>query len=565
MAMLALGAAVLIWRGLELTLTRKDFLQTQGDARYLREVTQPAHRGMILDRNGEPLAVSTPVDSIWADPSELTTQRDRWARLAQAIGMKTEQIHRLVASRVDREFVYLKRHVDPDAAARVQALGITGVGLQREYRRYYPTGEIAGHVLGFTNVDDVGQEGLELAYDQWLRGTPGSKRVIRDRLGRIVEDVESIRSPEPGRDLRLTLDRRIQYLAYRALKRAVRKHGARSGSLVVLDPLTGEVLAMVNQPSYNPNNRADRISRRFRNRAVTDVFEPGSTIKPFTVAAGLEAGQFKPDTMIDTAPGLLRVGRHTVRDIRNYGAIDVRTVIQKSSNVGASKIALALPRETLWRHFSSLGFGAPAGIDYPGESAGILSGFQRWGQIHRATLAFGYGLSVTAVQLGRAYGVLAADGELRPLTLSRAGQPAAGQRVMSARTTRAVRRMLEHAVADGGTGTRAAVPGYRVAGKTGTVKKTTGNGYAEDRHLAVFAGMAPASRPRLVTVVVIDEPAGEKYYGGEVAAPAFAEVMAGSLRILAIAPDGPGRRGGRVAMSAFPGVASEPLAGRNPG
>lgn len=565
MAMLALGAAVLIWRGLELTLTRKDFLQTQGDARYLREVTRSAHRGMILDRNGEPLAVSTPVDSIWADPSELAAQRDQWARLARAIGMKTEQIHRLLASRADREFVYLKRHVDPDVAARVQALGITGVGLQREYRRYYPTGEVAGHVLGFTNVDDVGQEGLELAYEEWLRGTPGSKRVIRDRLGRIVEDVESIRSPEPGRDLRLTLDRRIQYLAYRALKRAVRKHGARSGSLVVLDPLTGEVLAMVNQPSYNPNNRADRISRRFRNRAVTDVFEPGSTIKPFTVAASLEAGQLRPDTVIDTAPGLLRVGRHTVRDIRNYGAIDVRTVIQKSSNVGASKIALALPRETLWKHFSSLGFGTPAGIDYPGESAGILSGFQRWGQIHRATLAFGYGLSVTAVQLGRAYGVLAADGVLRPLTLSRAGQPAAGQRVVSARTTRDVRRMLEYAVADGGTGARAAVPGYRVAGKTGTVKKTTANGYAEDRHLAVFAGMVPASRPRLVTVVVIDEPAGEKYYGGEVAAPAFAEVMAGSLRILAVAPDGTPRPGDRMVMRVVTDGASEPLAGRDPG
>jgi len=557
LGILAAGAGLLVWRAMDLTLTHKDFLQEQGDARYLRVVTMPAHRGMILDRNGEPLAVSTPVDSVWADPSELAAQRDRWPALAKLLGMKAEQVHRLVAGRMDREFVYLKRHVHPELASRVRALGITGLGLRREYRRYYPTGEVAAHMVGFTNVDDVGQEGIELAYEDWLHGTPGSKRVVRDRLGQIVEDVESIRAPQAGRDLDLSLDRRIQYLAYRELKAAVKRHRARAGSLVVLDVATGEVLAMVNQPSYNPNSRGGRNAARFRNRAVTDVFEPGSTVKPFTIAAGLELGTYGPDTVIDTSPGFFQVGRYTVRDIRNYGAIDVRTVIKKSSNVGASKIALSLAPERLWRMFSDVGFGTETGVRFPGEALGILTDYTRWGEIHQATLSYGYGLSVTALQLARAYGVLGADGELRPVSLLRVEEAPPGRRVLSRQSAQQVRRMLEGVLAEGGTGVRARVPGYRVAGKTGTVKKIAEGGYAEDRYVAIFAGMAPASRPRLVVVAVVDEPGSAQYYGGQVAAPLFARVMAEALRLLAIPPDDYLGVGQRVAQATSPGLVAD--------
>jgi cell division protein FtsI (penicillin-binding protein 3) len=557
LCILAAGAGLLVWRAMELTLTDKAFLQEQGDARYLRVVTVPAHRGMILDRNGEPLAVSTPVDSVWADPSELAAQRERWPALAKLLGMKMEQVHRLLAGRMDREFVYIKRHVHPELASRVKALGITGLGLRREYRRYYPTGEVSAHIVGFTNVDDVGQEGIELAYEDWLRGRPGSKRVVRDRLGQIVEDVESIRAPQAGRDLDLSLDRRIQYLAYRELKAAVKRHRARAGSLVVLDVATGEVLAMVNQPSYNPNSRSGPVTARFRNRAVTDVFEPGSTVKPFTVAAALERGTYSPDSVIDTSPGFFKVGRYTVRDFRNYGAIDVRTVIKKSSNVGASKIALSLPPERLWRTFSDVGFGTETGIRFPGEATGVLTDYRHWGEVRQVTLSYGYGLSVTALQLARAYGVLGADGELRPVSLLRVAEAPPGRRVLSRKIARQVRRMLEGVVAEGGTGVRARVPGYRVAGKTGTVKKIAEGGYAEDRYVAIFAGMAPASRPRLVVVAVVDEPGSEQYYGGQVAAPLFARVMAEALRLLAIPPDDYLGVGRRIAQAASPALVAE--------
>ncbi|MCP4041353.1 MAG: penicillin-binding protein 2 [Gammaproteobacteria bacterium] len=543
-------AGLLLWRGLDLTLTRKDFLQHQGDARFLRVVDVPAHRGMILDRHGEPLAASTPIDSVWANPGELAGARDRWPDLAQILDLHTEQIHRLIATRIGREFVYLKRHVAPELADRVQAMKIPGVALQREYRRYYPAAEVAAHVVGFTNVDDVGQEGIELVYNQWLQGTSGSKRVIRDRLGRVVEDVENIRTSQPGKDLTLSLDRRVQHLAYRELKMAVKKHRAKSGSVVVLDAGSGEVLAMVNQPAYNPNNRTDRIGERFRNRAVTDVFEPGSTVKPFTIAAALETGRFQPGTSVDTTPGLVKVGRHTIRDPRNYGVIDVSAVIMKSSNVGAAKIALALSRQNLWQLFDKVGFGAETGSEFPGESTGILTDFGSWGEVHRATLSFGYGLSVTALQLARAYSVIAADGILRPASFMRIDQPEEGERVFSSRTAWQVRRMLENVLGQGGTGTRGRVAGYRVAGKTGTVRKSTVGGYATDRYMAVFAGMAPASRPEVVIAVVINEPGGKEYYGGQVAAPLFSQVMAGTLRILGIIPDDLKGINRRIAMEA---------------
>lgn len=539
----ALAMLSLVARAVYLQVLERDFLQGEGDARHQRVVAIPAHRGMISDRNGEPLAISTPVDSVWANPQEAVSAREALPRLARVLGMDRDELYRRLAERSGREFVYLARHVNPEVAQQVMALAIPGVSLQREYRRYYPMGEVTGHVLGFTNVDDRGQEGLELAYDAWLAGEPGAKRVIRDRLGRTVEDVERIRAPRPGKSLQLSIDRRVQYLAYRELKAAVQAHGARSGSIVVLDAVNGEILAMVNQPTFNPNSRKGLRGDLYRNRAVTDVFEPGSTIKPFTIAAGLESGAYRPSSRVDTAPGLLRVAGHTIRDARNYGVIDLGTVITKSSNVGASKIALSLDPADLWGMFSRVGFGQVTGSSFPGEASGVLSGYARWREIERATLAFGYGLSVTPLQLTQAYASLAADGVLHPATFI-AGQQTAARRVMQPATARAVRAMMNGVVSDTGTGLRASVPGYQVAGKTGTVRKSTGGGYADDRYIAVFAGMAPASAPRLVAVVMINEPNAGGYYGGEVAAPIFARVMSGALRLLDITPDdvAPGQR-----------------------
>jgi len=555
LAAMVLAAAALTGRAADLHLNRQAFLQSQGDARYLRAVDIPAHRGNILDRNGEPLAISTPVESVWADPSRLAAARSRWPALARILELDIETLAGLVEPRLGREFVYLKRQVTPASAARIRDLAVPGVHLQREYRRYYPLGEVAGHVTGFTNVDDAGQEGLELAYDERLRGTPGAKRVIRDRLGRIVAAVELIRAPQPGRDLGVSLDRRVQYLAYRALKAAVQRHAARGGVAVVLDAGTGEVLAMVNQPAYNPNNRADRVGSRYRNRAVTDVFEPGSAVKPFTIASALQTGRFSPETVVQTAPGFYRVGGHTIRDFRDYGRIDLATVIKKSSNVGATKVALAIPPERLWRTLRSVGLGRVTGSGFPGESAGILTHFADWGELRRATLSFGYGLSVTPLQLVQAYSVIAAGGRLHPVTFERVRGTASGTRVMSEEVALAVRTMLEAVVSEGGTGHRAAIDGYRVAGKTGTVRKPVSGGYAEDRYVAVFVGMAPASRPRLVGLVMLDEPRRRGYYGGEVAAPVFAEMVGGALRVLGIAPDAPSPGAGRMALAGGAGPA----------
>ncbi|MCC7410231.1 MAG: penicillin-binding protein 2 [Gammaproteobacteria bacterium] len=537
LAVFALVAAGLSWRGVDLQLTNNQVLKTQGNARYLRVVEIPAHRGVITDRRGEPLAISTPVSSIWGTPRRLLAERARWPRLASLLGTDTEYLRTVLEPRADREFVYLKRHVSPDLAERVMALGIDGVALVQEQRRYYPAGEVTAHVLGFTNVDDVGQEGVELAFEGHLSGINGAKRVLRDRLGRIVENVERIRSPQPGHGLALSIDKRIQYLAYRELKSAVMTHRARAGSIVIIDPASGEVLAMVNQPSFNPNNRSDLKGDYYRNRAVTDVIEPGSTIKPLTVSAALDSGAFEPSTRIDTRPGHFTIGRHTVRDVHDYGVLDVTGVLVKSSNVGASKMALALDPEVLWSAFHGVGFGMTTQLGFPGESAGQLRDYQGWREIEHATMAFGYGLSTTVVQLAQAYGVIANDGRLVPLTLVRADGPSPeGKQVFHAQAARAVRAMLE-AVVRTGTGTKAAVRGYRVAGKTGTVRKLTGDGYAENRYLSLFAGFVPASNPRLVTVVLIDEPKGAEYYGGLVAAPVFARIMRDAVRLLNIPPD----------------------------
>ena len=548
---LGLAALGLMWRAVDLQLTHKDFLKTQGDARHLRVVEINATRGRIVDRNHQPLAISTPVDSVWVNPQQLEDDDPRWSQLLELLDLEAEYLHRLIAERIEREFVYLKRHVDPGVARQVAELGLAGVHMQREYRRYYPTGEVAAHVVGFTNVDDVGQEGVELAFETALRGSDGSKRVIKDRYGQVIEEVEYIQAPWDGEELVLSLDRRIQFLAYRALKSAVQKHGALGGSVVVLDSRTGEVLAMANQPAYNPNNRADRVGARFRNRAVTDVFEPGSTVKPFTVASALETGRFKPKSQIDTRPGVLRIGRHKVSDLHNYGVIDVATVLKKSSNVGASKIALSLPVEQLWDTFDSVGFGKVTGSGFPGESSGTLTDYMGWSDIETATLSFGYGLSVTPLQLAQAYSVIASGGLMYPITFQKVDTPSEPERVLAAHATLQVRAMLEAVTGPGGTGRRARISGYRVAGKTGTVRKFTVGGYAEDRYIAVFAGMAPASSPRLVATVTIDEPSGKEYYGGQVAAPVFAEVMAGALRLRGVAPDAPAETNAQLALVSY--------------
>ncbi|ADJ27191.1 peptidoglycan D,D-transpeptidase FtsI family protein [Nitrosococcus watsonii] len=534
----AVAVAGLAWRLVELQVLDCDFLRGEGEARHLRVVEMPAHRGIITDRHGEPLAVSTPVASIWFNPRLLGEAREQWRALAEAAGVSMAHLEKRMKEGGRREFVYLNRWVEPDVAQRVQALEVPGVNLQSEYRRYYPTGPVAAHVVGFTNIDDRGQEGLELALDETLRGIPGKKRVIQDSRGRVVEDVENLRVPRPGQDLRLSIDLRLQYLAYRELKTAVQDHNARAGSLVILDVGTGEVLAMVNQPSYNPNDRAQLKSHLYRNRAVTDLFEPGSTIKPFTIGVALESGKYYPHTPIDTAPGYFRVGRYTIRDSRDYGRIDVSTVIKKSSNVGASKIALSLDPMRLWQGFYQAGLGTSTASGFPGEAEGHLPRSRTFPfrEIEQATLAFGYGLSVTPLQLARAYAALGAGGELKPVSFLYREQAVREHQVWSEGIAPTVLSMLEEVVSDGGTGERAYVPSYRVAGKTGTVKKATRGGYAKERYLAVFAGLIPASHPRLAAVVLIDEPQG-KYYGGQVAAPVFSKVMIGAMRLLNIAPD----------------------------
>ena len=528
---------VLSSRAVYLQLLNNDFLKEHGDARSIRVVEVPTHRGVITDRNGEQLAMSTPVDSIWVTPRKLFEDVERLPELAKVMGMTVKDLHEILRDRISRDFIYLKRHANPDLVETVQKLGIHGVSTQREYKRYYPAAEVTSHIIGFTNIDDQGQEGLELAYDQWLSGKTGKKRVLKDRLNRIVENIENIESAEPGKTLALSIDRRVQYLAYRELAAAVKYHRAKSGSLVMLDVRTGEVIAMVGQPAYNPNNRKDLKSTFYRNRAVTDIFEPGSTMKPFTVAAGLVSGNYNPYTEISTGPGYYKVGDHTIRDVRNYGTINVSTVITKSSNVGASKIALSLEPDKYWDILSRFGFGQPTGSGFPGESAGSLSPFNTWSDVEMATLSFGYGLSVTPLQLAQAYSVIANGGVLLPVTFIKQKSPAPSKRVIPEQVARQVRKMLETVVSEKGTGKRAAIRGYRVLGKTGTVHKSVRGGYSDDRYLSLFAGIAPATEPRFAMIVLIDEPRGDDHFGGVVAAPVFSRVMEGAFRILNIPPD----------------------------
>lgn len=541
LVLFALAASALVLRAVDRQILEKDFLQAEGADRYLDTVDVPAHRGLITDRNGTPLAVSTPVDSVVANPRVLRLDAESLRPLAKSLNMGQDELRERLARYGRRHFVYLQRRLPPARADVVmdvvKAHGLNGVRIEREYRRYYPDGEVFGHLIGFTNVDDEGQEGLELAYNQALVGQPGLKRVMRDGRRQVVDDIENIELPRPGKNLALSIDRRLQFIAYRELKAAALKHNAVSASAVLLDVQTGEVLAMVNQPGYNPNGNRGNRGGRLRNRALTDVFEPGSTMKPFTVAAALEFGTVKSDTRIDTGPGFMKVGSATVRDHHPLGVIDLATLLSKSSNVGAGKLALGLPRNDYWGMLSQLGFGEQTGIGFPGEVGGQLTHPANWAMIDQATLSFGYGVSVTTLQLAQAYAVLAADGMRYPPSLLHRSERPEGQRVMRAETAQAVRRLLEGVVDDEGTGTRAQVPGYRVAGKTGTAKKVGRDGYSDKKYLALFAGMAPASKPRLALAVMIDEPRAGKFYGGEVAAPVFSTIMTEALRLLNVAPD----------------------------
>src|SRR5210317_2627180 len=549
----ALIAVSLVARAVQLQVLNKDFLNQQADTRHLRTEKISAHRGTISDRNGEPLAISTPVDSIWANPKQFAPAVDSIPQLARVLGVDSQKLMRRITRSMDKEFLYLKRHLSPERAAEALALKLPGINVQREYRRYYPASEVVGHLVGFTNIDDEGQEGLELAMNHWLQGESEAKRVLKDRLGRPIENVASIRPPNPGKDLRTSIDLRLQYLAYRTLKTAIRSHNARSGSIVVLDVKTGEVLAMVNQPTYNPNDRSQLAAERYRNRAITDIFEPGSSIKPLIAAAALESGQYRPSSIVDTAPGFIVVGPKKIEDARNLGRVSLTTILARSSNVGITKLAMTLQPDQLWDTMTQFGLGELTTSGFPGESAGMLTHFSNWRPISQATLAYGYGVSVTPLQLAQAYAAIGDGGNLRPISLVALDQPAEGEQVIGADTATAVRRMLEEVVRPGGTGTKAAVDGYRVAGKTGTAWKFATGGYSEDKYISIFAGMAPASDPRLATVVVIDEPGVELYYGSDVAAPVFADVMSESLRLLAVPPDAlPVRDPGSVMQAMAP-------------
>jgi len=532
-----LFAASLAARAVHLQVFNKEFLNQQADSRHLRVENIAAHRGTITDRNGEPLAISTPVDSVWANPKELAFAEDKMPQLARVLGLDEQSLIRQITFSMNKDFVYLRRHLSPDKAQEVMALKLPGVNIQREYRRYYPAGEVVGHLIGFTDIDDKGQEGLELAFNHWLAGESGAKRVLKDRLGRSVENVESIRPPHQGKELRTSIDLRIQYTAYRALKAAIQANNAESGSIVVLDTRTGEVLAIANQPTYNPNDRSQLTAERYRNRAITDIFEPGSSIKPLIVTAALESGVYRPSSIVDTTPGYVTVGAKTIEDSHNLGRISLTTILARSSNVGATKIAMSLQPDQLWNTMSQFGLGSLTASGFPGESAGTLTHYDHWQPISQATLAYGYGLSVTPLQLAQAYAILGNDGDLQPISLLALDQVGEGKQVVSRDSAIAVRRMLEEVIRPGGTGTGAAVPGYRIAGKTGTSWKFAAGGYSRDKYISVFAGLAPASHPRLAVVVVIDEPSGKLYYGGDVAAPVFAGVMSDSLRLLAVPPD----------------------------
>lgn len=529
---------ILAARAAQLQLLQNSFLESRADAQQVVTATVVARRGRILDRNGQPLAVSAPVDSFWAHPDSLEALRPYLPQIAAAFGVSAKQLENKLARARGREFVWLKRGLPPGRSRALIDLAAPGLRLRREYRRYYPAGEYAGHLVGFADIDENGQEGLELSFDSWLKGRDGRKQVVRDRLGRHVRDIAGLEPLQPGRDLRLGLDLRIQYLAYRNLREAVERHQARSGSIVVLDVRSGEVLAMASQPSFNPNDRARLEPANYRNRAVLDLLEPGSTIKPLVVAAALESGAWSLHDRIDTGRGFVRVGSKIIRDRNALGVIDFATLLRRSSQVGATRVAMSLEPRRLWGTLAGVGLARATESGFPGEAEGSLSNHEYWRPVDQAVMAYGYGLAVTPLQLARAYAVFATLGEVMPVSLVKRDDLPQGVRVMSRQTAASVALLLEEPTGVGGTAIRAGIPGYRVAGKTGTVEKLGVSGYEQDRHTALFVGFAPASNPRLVVAVVIDEPMADGYFGGEVAAPVFSRVVLGALRLIGAPMDG---------------------------
>lgn len=536
MAGIAVAFVGLAGRAAWVQVFGNDFYQRQGEVRFARTLELPANRGRIFDRNGLLLATSVPVPSIWAIPEDVEQDKAKLAQLAKLLQMPLSELMEKL-SREEKNFVWLKRQVDEATARQVASLDLKGVFQRKEYRRQYPEGEAAAHVVGFTSVEDDGQEGVELAFDKELAGRPGSRRVIKDRLGRIVEDVREQVPPVDGRDLQLSIDSKVQFFAYQKLKEAVLENKARAGSVVVLDVHTGEVLALANYPSYSPSNRKNLTGAQLRNRALTDTFEPGSTVKPFIAALALERGLVRPNTPIQTAPGRIAIGGSTISDSHPHGVLTVAEVIQKSSNVGTVKMAMQMQPRDMWELYSQVGFGQRPQLPFPGVVSGKLRAYKTWRPIEQATMSYGYGLSASLFQLARAYSVFARDGELVPVTLLKTDVPAPGLRVLQPQTAQAVRQMLHLATQNGGTAPRAQTMGYSVGGKTGTAHKQEGKGYAERKYRGFFVGVAPVENPRIVVAVMIDEPTAGKYYGGDVAAPVFSATVQQSLRMLGVQPD----------------------------
>ncbi|XNS36862.1 penicillin-binding protein 2 [Halomonas cupida] len=539
MTLILIGLGLLTGRIVNLHVIDRNFLQVQGNARILRTDPIPAHRGMITDRHGEPLAVSTPVVTVWANPQDLPNDDVQLVLLAQALGQDLRELKDRIENYRDREFMYLRRRMTPEAAQQVLDLRVPGVHAREEYKRYYPAGEVVAQVIGVTNVDDHGQEGLELAYQSWLAGQPGKRRVIKDRRGRLVRDLEVVQEAQPGGDLALSIDQRLQYIAYRELKVAVDENDADGGSVVMMDARTGEVLAMANQPSYNPNNRAGLDPAGLRNQAMVDAFEPGSVIKPLAMSALLETGRFPADTVVDTSPGWMRIDSYTIRDVSNNGQLTLAGILRKSSNIGMAKLTLQLDEPVVPDRYRQLGFGQAPGTGFPGEATGEVPSPQVWSSSQWAALSYGYGLSVSALQLASAYTAIANHGEYMPPSLLRLNQSPQGEQIVRPDVADQVLGMMDEVVEPNTGARRAEVPGYTVAGKTGTVRKTGSGGYQENAYRGVFVGITPVSDPRIITVVMIDHPRGDAYYGGAIAAPVFSRIAGSALRILDVPPDNP--------------------------
>ncbi len=539
--LLALMVGAIVWRIIDLQVVDRDFLIGQGDARSLRHIPIPAHRGLITDRNGEPLAVSTPVTTLWANAKELQTAKEKWPELAAALGQDPKALAERLEAQANKEFIYLVRGLTPEQGQQVLDLKVPGVYGIEEFRRFYPAGETTAHMVGFTDIDDHGREGVELAYDEWLAGVPGKRQVIKDRRGRLIKDVQVTKNAKAGKPLALSIDLRLQYLANRELRNAIIENGAKAGSLVIMDVKTGEILAMVNQPTYNPNNRRNLQPAMMRNRAMIDVFEPGSTMKAISMSAALETGRWKPSDKVEVYPGTLQLGKYTIRDVsRSEGPVlDLTGILINSSNVGMSKVAFDIGGETIYHLAQKIGLGQPTGLDFPGERVGNLPNYRDWKKAETATLSYGYGLSVTAIQLAHAFSVLANNGRMVPLSLIHIDEAPKATQVIPESVAKTMQGMLQQVIEAPRGVFRAQVPAYHVAGKSGTARKTSvgTKGYAENSYRSLFAGFGPMSDPRYAIVVVIDEPSKAGYFGGLVSAPVFSKVMSGTLRLMNITPD----------------------------